>query len=152
MGSNAKSLNVVVRSLIIEDAAEVAKLCVELGYPASEEELRIRILTLTQSGDRVGLAAIVGTKLLGWIDAAVERHLHIEDIVVIGGLVVAESARGRGVGRMLCAEVEEWARERGFKRVRVRSQTKREDAHRFYQRDGYRTVKASLVFEKNLGE
>jgi hypothetical protein len=46
--------------------------------------------------------------------------------------------------------VEEWARMQGIRRVRVRSQIKREDAHRFYLRDEYRQVKTSLVFEKEL--
>jgi GNAT superfamily N-acetyltransferase len=67
---------------------------------------------------------------------------------VIGGLVVREDARGLGVGRRLCLEVEEWARSRSVPLVRVRSQIKREDAHRFYLRDGYRKVKTSFVFEK----
>jgi GNAT superfamily N-acetyltransferase len=87
---------------------------------------------------------------VGWIDATVERHLQAEDTVVIGGLVVRETARGVGVGKRLCEEVERWAREQGLGRVRVRSQIKREDAHRFYVRDGYRQVKTSLVFEKSL--
>jgi GNAT superfamily N-acetyltransferase len=56
--------------------------------------------------------------------------------------------RGQGVGRRLCVEVEEWARSLSVPLVRARSQIKREDAHRFYLRDGYRQVKTSLVFEK----
>jgi PhnO protein len=48
--------------------------------------------------------------------------------------------------------VEEWARSKSIPIVRVRSQIKREDAHRFYLRDGYRKVKTSLVFEKPVFE
>lgn len=149
------AVDVVVRRLAVEDAAAVAELSGQLGYPGTAEETRKRIDTMTRSEDRVAFAAVrdaelVG-ELLGWIDAAVERHLQAEDTVVIGGLVVRESARGCGVGKRLCEEVEQWARERGFRRVRVRSQIKREDAHRFYLRDGYRQVKTSVVLEKELG-
>jgi GNAT superfamily N-acetyltransferase len=79
-----------------------------------------------------------------------ERHLQYAASPVIGGLVVREDMRGQGVGRRLCVEVEEWARSKSVALVRVRSQIKREDAHRFYLRDGYRKVKTSLVFEKSV--
>jgi GNAT superfamily N-acetyltransferase len=125
-------------------------LCGQLGYSATIEELRERLETMARLEDRVGFAAVRDAEMVGWIDAAVERHLQAEDTVVIGGLVVRESARGLGVGKRLCEEVEQWAREQGLDRVRVRSQIKREDAHRFYLRDGYRQVKTSLVFEKSL--
>jgi GNAT superfamily N-acetyltransferase len=88
--------------------------------------------------------------MVGWIDAAMERHLQSPASAVIGGLVVREAMRGQGVGRRLCIEVEEWARSQSVPLVRVRSQIKREDAHRFYLRDGYRKVKTSLVFEKSV--
>ncbi len=142
--------DVVVRRLAVEDAAAVAELSGQLGYPGKAEEMRRRIATMMRPEDRVAFAAVRGAELVGWIDAAVERHLQAEDTVVIGGLVVRESARGCGVGKRLCEAVEHWARERGFARVRVRSQIKREDAHRFYLRDGYRQVKTSVVLEKEL--
>ncbi|MFP5226412.1 MAG: N-acetyltransferase family protein [Acidobacteriota bacterium] len=141
----------LVRRLMADDAAAVAELSGQLGYPESEEEMRGRIERLMRSEDRVAFAAVRAAELVGWIDAAVERHLQAEDTVVIGGLVVRESARGCGVGKQLCEAVEGWAREQGFARVRVRSQIQREAAHRFYLRDGYRQVKTSLVFEKDVG-
>jgi PhnO protein len=42
----------------------------------------------------------------------------------------------------------EW--EKGVDTVRVTSHSSREEAHRFYLRDGYRHTKTSLVFEKKL--
>ena len=46
---------------------------------------------------------------------------------------------------------EEWARQRGFERMVVRSRTTREAAHRFYLREGYEPTKTSAVFTKTLG-
>jgi GNAT superfamily N-acetyltransferase len=108
---------------------------------------------LSHAPDRVAFAAVVdgqGGQIVGWIDAAIERHLQSPASAVIGGLVVREDMRGLGVGRRLCLEVEDWARSKSVPLVRVRSQIKREDAHRFYLRDGYRKVKTSFVFEKVL--
>jgi GNAT superfamily N-acetyltransferase len=143
---------VSVRRLAAEDAEVAAELSGQLGYPCGVEELRRRIKELLRTADRVGFAAVLDGQMVGWIDAATERHLQGETCVVIGGLVVRDGARGLGIGRRLCVAVEEWARSRSIPVVRVRSQIKREDAHRFYLRDGYEKVKTSLVFEKQLSD
>ena len=137
-----------IRRLTVDDAEAVAELSGELGYPCPAEELRERIEELSRTADRVAFAAVVDGQIVGWIDAAMERHLQYAASAVIGGLVVREDMRGLGVGRRLCIEIEDWARSKSVPVVRVRSQIKREDAHRFYLRNGYHKVKTSLVFEK----
>ena len=149
--SQTNSIAVSIRRLSVDDAEAAAELSSQLGYPSSPGDLRKRIEELSHTTDRVAFAAVVDGQdgqLVGWIDAAMERHLQSPASAVIGGLVVREDMRGQGVGRRLCLEVEEWARSKSVPLVRVRSQIKREDAHRFYLRDGYRKVKTSLVFEK----
>lgn len=150
MGSSSQrnSIPVTIRRLDVEDAAAAAELSGQLGYSCSAEDLRERIEELSRAADRIAFAAVVHGQIVGWIDAAMERHLQSPASAVIGGLVVREDMRGQGVGKRLCLEVEEWARSRAVPLVRVRSQIKREEAHRFYLRDGYRKVKTSLVFEK----
>ena len=146
--SQTNSIAVSIRRLSVDDAEAAAELSSQLGYPSSSGDLRKRIEELSHTTDRVAFAAVVDGQIVGWIDAAMERHLQYAASAVIGGLVVREDMRGQGVGRRLCLEVEEWARSKSVPLVRVRSQIKREDAHRFYLRDGYRKVKTSLVFEK----
>jgi GNAT superfamily N-acetyltransferase len=151
--SQRNSSDVSIRQLAVADAEAAAELSSQLGYPCSAGELRERIEELSRAPDRVAFAAVVdgqGGQIVGWIDAAIERHLQSPASAVIGGLVVREDMRGLGVGRRLCLEVEDWARSKSVPLVRVRSQIKREDAHRFYLRDGYRKVKTSFVFEKVL--
>jgi GNAT superfamily N-acetyltransferase len=138
----------LIRRLGVDDAEAAAELSSQLGYPCSATDLRERIEEMSRAADRVAFAAVVDGQIVGWIDAAMERHLQSPASAVIGGLVVREDTRGLGVGRRLCLEVEEWARSKSVPIVRVRSQIKREDAHRFYLRDGYRKVKTSFVFEK----
>ena len=146
--SQTNSIAVSIRRLSVDDAEAAAELSSQLGYPSSPGDFRDRIEELSRTTDRVAFAAVVDGQIVGWIDAAMERHLQYAASAVIGGLVVREDMRGLGVGRRLCVEVEEWARSKSVALVRVRSQIKREDAHRFYLRDGYRQVKTSLVFEK----
>jgi GNAT superfamily N-acetyltransferase len=149
MGTPGREIaGLLIRLLTVDDAEAAAELSGQLGYSCSAGDLRERIEELSRTADRVAFAAVVDGQIVGWIDAAMERHLQSAASAVIGGLVVHEDARGLGVGKRLCLEVEEWARSKSIPIVRVRSQIKREDAHRFYLRDGYSKVKTSYVFEK----
>ena len=144
------NLQLSIRRLMIDDAEEAAELCSQLGYPTSVNDLRMRIEERTRSMDSVALAAVLNGQIVGWIDASIERHLQSPASAVIGGLVVREDTRGLGIGKRLCLEIEQWARDRSVPMLRVRSQIIREDAHRFYLREGYSKVKTSVVFEKPL--
>ena len=139
-----------IRRLTVEDAGAAAELCSQLGYPNSADELCKRIEERSRTTDSVVFAAVVDGQVVGWIDAFIEQHLQGSASVVIAGIVVRDTVRGMGIGKRLCLEVEDWARERSIPLVRVRSQIMREDAHRFYLRDGYHKVKTSVVFEKTV--
>jgi GNAT superfamily N-acetyltransferase len=68
----------------------------------------------------------------------------------VGGLVVDENHRGRGIGRILMQHAEQWARGRGCETVCVRSNVVRERAHVFYQGIGYDNIKTQRMFLKVL--
>jgi GNAT superfamily N-acetyltransferase len=139
-----------IRRLAVDDAEVAAELCSQLGYPSSSDDLRKRIEERSRSTDSVAFAAVLDGQVVAWIDGFIEQHLQGPAGVVIGGLVVRDGVRGMGIGKRLCVEIEDWARSKSIQLVRVRSQIMREDAHRFYLRDGYRKVKTSVVFEKPL--
>jgi GNAT superfamily N-acetyltransferase len=138
------------RRLRVDDAEAAAELSSQLGYPSSRDDLRKRIEERSRSTDSIALAALIDGQVVGWIDASIEQHLQSSACAVIGGLVVREGTRRLGIGKRLCLEIEEWARSKSIPILRVRSQIVREDAHRFYLREGYSKVKTSVVFEKSL--
>lgn len=132
-----------------DDAEAVSALITQLGYSRSATQVREWLERLR--GEGPGQAAFVaceGGEVIGWIEIAIEHRLQSPPFALIGGLVVKDGVRGRGIGRALCARAEAWAWEQGVDTVRVTSRSTREDAHRFYLRDGYRETKTSLVFEK----
>lgn len=140
-----------VRVIAPEDAAAVAELTGQLGYPASVVEITERIKALlTRAENQVGFVASRGNEVVGWIEASIVHHLQSAPHALIGGLVVKDGVRSLGIGRRLCAEVEEWSKGKGMNVLRVTSRMTREDAHRFYLRDGFRQTKTSAVFEKVL--
>jgi predicted N-acetyltransferase YhbS len=140
-----------VRTIAREDAAAIAELSVQLGYETSPAEVEERITALLSNGEnQVALVACVGGEVVGWIEVSIARHLQVVPRSLIGGLVVKDGVRGRGIGKRLCAEVEAWTRNKGLTVVRVTSRSTRKDAHRFYLREGYTQTKTSAVFEKVL--
>ena len=139
-----------IRPILPEDANTAARLSTELGYPVNAGTLRERIERLPDEKNHAVLVYSVNGEVAGWIDLTIEQHLQSEPAALIGGLVVTEAMRNRGIGRQLCEAAEQWAREQGVARLRVRSNAIREQAHAFYLRDGYTRVKTSAVFEKTL--
>jgi predicted N-acetyltransferase YhbS len=142
----------IIRAMRDDDAMAVSLLTTELGYSRNAEEIAAWIARLSrENAEQIAFVACVGEDVVGWIEVSIERRLQSEAFGMIGGLVVSDRLRSRGVGRLLCRRAEEWVREQGLDTVRVTSRSTREDAHRFYLRDGYREVKTSLVFERKLG-
>jgi predicted N-acetyltransferase YhbS len=139
-----------IRPIEARDAKVAAELCTQLGYPVDEAAVLARMRKIAGDAHRAVLVACLDDVVVGWIDLSVEYHLQSEPAALIGGLVVAESSRGRGIGQQLCKAAEDWARAHGVRRLRVRSNAIRERAHGFYLRDGYARVKTSAVFEKTL--
>lgn len=144
------TITVQIRSIRAEDAEATATLCGELGYPTDAAAVRLRVEEMAASTDHDVLVYCLNEDVVGWIDIGIERHLQAEPVALIGGLVVAETVRSRGIGIQLCRAAEDWARARGLRRMRVRSNAVRQRAHAFYLRDGYARVKTSAVFEKPL--
>jgi GNAT superfamily N-acetyltransferase len=139
-----------IRRVRAEDATAVAELNAQLGYPATADEVRDRILAIIDMPTQAVFVACVGDEVVGWVDVAVVLHLQSSRFALIGGLVVKEGLRGKQIGKRLCEQVEAWSREQGIGVVRVTSRSTRTDAHRFYLRGGYSEVKTSCMFEKVL--
>lgn len=131
------------------DAEAVSALITQLGYSRSASDVREWVEQLRHDGRaQAAFVACESSDVIGWVEISIEHRLQSLPFALIGGLVVKDGARGRGVGRRLCERAETWAWEQGVETVRVTSRSTRADAHRFYLRDGYGQTKTSLVFEK----
>ena len=89
-------------------------------------------------------------ELVGWVHVFGAARVESDPFAELGGLVVTEGWRGRGVGAQLVAAAERWALENGYRTMRIRSRTERVDAHRFFNRLGYSSRKTQLVFERAM--
>jgi GNAT superfamily N-acetyltransferase len=134
----------------MSDAAAVASLAGELGYPASPADMSQRLAALATAADDAVFVAVLGLTPVAWIHVAVVTLLESPRHAEIRGLVVTSALRSRGIGEQLVAVAEEWARARGVTRIRVRSNTLRERTHAFYERLGYTVTKTQKAFDKGL--
>ena len=142
--------SIVVRPMRWEDAAVVADLTTQLGYPSTEDEIRRRYdLIKDRPQARLFVAQQAGS-VAGWIHVQATYLLDCDPRAEIWGLVVAESMRGTGVGRRLVEAAEEWARSRRLGVIVLRSNQLRTRAQGFYQHLGYRITKTQNAFRKNL--
>jgi ribosomal protein S18 acetylase RimI-like enzyme len=137
---------VVIRRAAPADAARLAELSGELGYPAAAETLAGRLSRLLARPADVVLVAEVAGEVAGWIHGSEQHFLESGSRCELLGLVVDAQHRGQGVGRRLVAAVEAWASGRGLDLVAVRSNVA------FYERLGYARVKTQHAYRKRLDD
>jgi GNAT superfamily N-acetyltransferase len=141
-----------IRAATLADVHRLAVLCEQLGYPSTPEQVRQRLDQLQQDEDQaVFVAEEVGGQVVGLVQVFGRELLVVDRHAELGGLVVDGGHRGRGVGRLLMEQAEDWARARGCETLYVRSNVVREGAHQFYVGIGYDQIKTSRVFLKALG-
>jgi GNAT superfamily N-acetyltransferase len=132
------------------DAAEITRLCAELGYPASVEDMTARLGVVLSAGDRQVFVVEDEDKLLGWIGVELRTSLETGRKAEIVGLVVDADARRSGAGRRLVAAAESWVKQHGLDAVMVRSNTVRPESHPFYEGIGFVRSKSQHVYFKTL--
>jgi len=141
----------VIRQMLPGDAAAIADLTTQLGYPATEADISKRLDLIKERWDaRLLVASQPSMPILGWIHVQATYLLEVDPRTEIWGLVVAESARGLGVGRALVEAAEAWAVTLGFTAMAVNSNALRVQAKGFYEHLGYSVIKTQNAFRKTL--
>ncbi len=140
----------MIRPARLEDCAGLADLCTQLGYPSTPQEMALRLPAVLAYRDNAVYVAEAGGRPVGWVHVHVSPGLEVDQMAKIGGLVVDEEARGRGVGKALMERAESWASLHGCRQVWLRSNIIRKDAHEFYKTIGYENIKTSFTFRKQL--
>ncbi|NMG08424.1 GNAT family N-acetyltransferase [Brasilonema sp. UFV-L1] len=140
-----------VRLAKSKDAERIAILCEQLGYSATQQQIQERLAHIEQNEAHVVyVATLPNDYVIGW------GHAHACDLIVnpkqavLFGLVVDEDYRHSGIGRLFMQHIEQWASLVGCQGILIRSNIKRKEAHRFYEKIGYTNIKQSLTFCKEL--
>ena len=151
MKPNKKKNDLKIRLAKAGDAARLADLSGQLGYPATTAQIRERIRKIQPAAQHAVLVAETkDAGVIGWLHVSKQPLLEVDLRAEVNGLVVAEDHRSIGAGARLLAAAEDWARKRGCKGMSVRSNVIRDRAHQFYLRNGYEHYKTQKSFRKPL--
>jgi N-acetylglutamate synthase-like GNAT family acetyltransferase len=131
-------VTVDIRDARPDDAAELAELLGQLGYPAEADAVGRRLERLGASDvDRL-LVAEAGGRIVGLVGVHVSHSLEYDrDAAKLSALVVDEGRRGTGVGRALVAAAEAEARARDCELLFLTTAERRTGAHTFYRALGF---------------
>ena len=140
-----------LRSAMIADADDVARLLSELGYPCEIDDAVERIDAIATNDRQALVLARRDGAVCGLIALDFMYYLPLGTITCrVTALVVTPTAQGLGIGRQLLKEAERRARTGGASRIELTSGSQRTEAHAFYRACGYKD--SSVRFVKQMGE
>lgn len=140
----------MIRSACLDDAAALATLSAQLGYPADAGAMRQRLALLLPASDHAVFVAVRDAQVIGWTHVLAVLHLETGPFAEIAGLVVDEAHRGAGIGSALVQRAIDWARAQHLALLTVRSRTERLRTHQFYRQLGFVQQKVQHVFSLRL--
>ena len=146
--SDAPKVDVGVRRAETADAAALADLMTQLGYPTRASEMEMRMETISADKNYATFVAVSEGKVCGMIGTVARySYEHNNQGAKIMALVVSDQMRGRGVGRALIAAAENDLAQRNIRRLAVNTHFRRTEAHEFYEKLGYTKNGFRLVKE-----
>ena len=127
-----------IRPAQLSDGPAIEQLLDQLGYTGTEGFLPEKLRRMLADPDErllvyetmAGVVAFISVHFIPQIAVA-------GDFARISYFSVDDSVRGQGIGREMEEYVAMLAKERGCDRIEVHCHSRREDAHRFYFRQGY---------------
>jgi len=140
-------MKVIIRQIATDDAPAIVTLCHQLGYKLSVEQTLKNIKAVLENISNDAFVAVHENEIMGWIGVAYAIQIETPAFCEIRGLVVNEQYRRQGIGKMLIAKAKQWGQAQGSNKLRLRCNTKRAEAHLFYQNLGFKETKEQKVFE-----
>ena len=145
----------IVRPIALDDV-EAATLVMQGGSTTPEREHEHDVdaywRAVEETRRRLGevLVAEVDGEVVGLCQVMIFPHFQNTGgwCCELESVHVRSDRRGQGIGGQLLASAEALAREQGCYRVQLTSRAVREDAHRFYEANGY--VSSRRGFKKML--
>lgn len=140
-------MDIIIRQVIEKDTPSLLPLMEQLGYKISEADLLENIQLHLTAGYNLFVAESHG-KLTGFISIHFYRYPHLkENLGRITALCTDAEHRSFGLGGRLLTYAEEYLKSKNCKVIELTSGSQREDAHRFYERQGYIEKRKRFVKE-----
>ncbi len=139
-----------IRKAEILDSKAIAILSSQLGYKSNSNDIKNRLIEVLRKKDNCVLVAMENERIIGWIHGFHSLRVESDSFVEIGGLVVDENWRKKGIGKKLVERINKWAELRKCDKVRVRSNKIRKESRIFYESIGFILNKTQEIFDKKI--
>ena len=144
----------MLRNITIFDAQEIQSISnFELGYDVNLDIVKKQIRKLTNDNKHniiIGFENEQTRKIIGFVHAALYESLYMDTGLNILGLAVDSNFQGQGIGKKLMSSIEDYALKNNISYIRLNSNGRRIDAHKFYESIGYVCDKTQKRLIKKL--
>lgn len=144
----------MLRDITIFDAQEIQRIskCV-LGYDVDLDIVKKQIEKLTNDNKHniiIGFENEQTRKIIGFVHAELYESLYMDTGLNILGLAVDSDFQGQGIGKNLMSSIEDYALKNNINYIRLNSNVRRTEAHKFYESIGYVCDKTQKRLIKKL--
>ena len=144
----------MLRNITIFDAQEIQSISnFELGYDVNLDIVKKQIRKFTNDNKHniiIGFENEQTRKIIGFVHAELYESLYMDTGLNILGLAVDSNFQGQGIGKKLMSSIEDYALKNNISYIRLNSNVRRIDAHRFYESIGYVCDKTQKRLIKKL--
>lgn len=144
----------MLRDITIFDAQEIQKISnFELGYDVDLDIIKKQIEKLTNDNKHniiIGFENEQTRKIIGFVHAELYESLYMDTGLNILGLAVDSNFQGQGIGKKLMSSIEDYALKNNISFIRLNSNVRRVEAHKFYESIGYICDKTQKRLIKKL--
>lgn len=144
----------MLRNITILDAKEIQKISnYELGYDVDLDIVKKQIEKLTNDNKHnviIGFENEQTRKIIGFVHAELYESLYMDTGLNILGLAVDSNFQGRGIGKRLMNAIEDYTLKNNISYIRLNSNVRRTEAHKFYESIGYICDKTQKRLIKKL--
>lgn len=143
-------MDIFIRPAHTGDSKSIAALSDQLGYASDDLQIAIRLERILSNDEHVVFVATQDGEVVGWIHGFIALRIESDSFVEIGGLVVDQSVRKNGIGKILVEHIADWSASKECHILRVRCNSIRTDTHRFYENIGFNLNKEQKIFNRYL--
>lgn len=127
-----------IRKATKNDAAAIRDLLEQLDYPVADGFIEDKLATIIKHPDQALLVYALENKVVAFISIHFVPQIAMPgDFAVISYFSVDEAARGKGIGKELEDYCTKLALDKKCDRIQVHCHSRRIEAHKFYERQGY---------------
>lgn len=144
----------MLRDITIFDAQEIQRISkIVLGYDVDLDIVKKQIEKLTNDTKHniiIGFENEQTRKIVGFVHAELYESLYMDTGLNILGLAVDSNFQGQGIGKKLMSAIEDYALKNNISFIRLNSNVRRVEAHKFYESIGYICDKTQKRLIKKL--